>query len=129
MCGGFPANGCVRYMRDWGHCPLAAERTGVTAQRFGDNQFMRGEMMQAGELPLLTPELLFELSRDIKGGYLTAGMTNEEKRGFSHKSVKVCRNDINAVADALKFVVFFIPTYVYNVAFQIAQQQGASLGD
>jgi hypothetical protein len=73
--------------------------------------------------PLLTPETLVKIARDMKGGYLASGLKEKFARNFSHSEVKLTRRDIDVTADALKFNAFFVPTYVYNEAWALVEKE------
>jgi hypothetical protein len=72
------------------------------------------------ELPELKPELLLKITKEIKAGMLRRSLKGSLARNLLHNEVLVTADEISAVADALKFNVFYVATYVYNEATRLA---------
>ena len=72
--------------------------------------------------PTLTPQLLLTITKELVHNRLcrSFGPKNRPDRA----SVMVTWEDIEDTADALKFNVFYIPTYVYSEAMILARDQG-----
>ena len=76
-------------------------------------------MPKSENKPELTAELLLKITRDHKHGQISAQLTEDLARNLMTEDVKVNNDDIEAMADALKWNVFYVPAYVYRKAMEL----------
>jgi hypothetical protein len=69
--------------------------------------------------PELTAELLLAITRDVKFGFTRKELQEKLARNLMSEDVKVTNDEIEAVADAMKWNVFFVPGYVIRKAMEL----------
>lgn len=75
------------------------------------------------DLPELKAELLFNIAKEIKASLMRRGLKADLARNLMSSEVRVTNDEIAAVADALKFNVFYVPAYVYKEAMGMAEAE------
>jgi hypothetical protein len=78
--------------------------------------------MPLEQQPVLTPETLLKVARDINWHRISRQFPRDCQPDYL--KVLVTFEDISDVADALKSNAFYVPGYCYRAATELAKEQG-----